>query len=123
MHVVVTCDTCFLQSACLMGADSLSCSTSSVVFDLQSIYKTALKEYIEKTNIDIAAHSLTTWSSKCHDSDHEVISILREQAEPFREFHMGNASLRVMTWLKPTIRVVHTLPGMFGDDRDRVSLI
>lgn len=85
--------------------------TSSPSF--QSVFNAALDEYIRHTGNDIAEHPLSTELESCR-SPCDVLGVLREQANVFREFREGNK--RLMKVIEPTVKVLYSLSGVFADN-------
>ena len=77
----------------------------------QPILDTALADYTKQLGIDLATHSLADSLRLCRSPD-DVLMLLEDKAKEFQDFRNGNRKL--IDWLSPIIRVVHTLSGVLG---------
>jgi hypothetical protein len=85
--------------------------TSSPSF--QSVFNAALDEYTTHTGNDLTNHPLSTKVESCR-SPGDVLGVLQEQAEVFREFREGNKKL--MKVIEPTVNVLCSVSGVFSDN-------
>jgi hypothetical protein len=79
----------------------------------QSVFNAALDEYTKHTGNNLAEHPLSTELESCR-SPCDVLDVLREQANVFREFQEGNKKL--MKVIEPTVNVLCSLSGVFADN-------
>ncbi|KAI9435161.1 hypothetical protein H4582DRAFT_2080077 [Lactarius indigo] len=61
--------------------------------------------------IDLATHPLTDNLRSCGSAD-DVLKILEDKANEFKDFRDGNRKL--LHWLNPVVHVVHTLSAVLG---------
>jgi hypothetical protein len=80
----------------------------------EDIFDVSLKEYSQKTGMDLAVHPLATTLEDC-DSPEAVLGILRQQAHAFDEYRNGDRKVELMRRLKPTVDIVFGLSGVFGE--------
>jgi hypothetical protein len=94
-----------------------SCSHPNISFlQFEAIFDASLKEYAQKTGMDLAVHPLATILEVC-DSPEAVLGVLREQAHTFDEYRYGDGKVELMRRLKPTVDIVFGLStsGIFGE--------
>ena len=77
----------------------------------QPILDAALADYSIQVGIDIATHPFTDSLRSC-SSPNDVLKLLEDKANKFKDFRDGNRSL--LNWLSPVVQVVHTLSGVLG---------
>jgi uncharacterized membrane protein YqgA involved in biofilm formation len=82
--------------------------------ELKSLFEAALDEFENRTGTNLIQHQVIDKLVNCQSPD-SVIDVLQEQAQAFRKFR-GNDG-RVMTWLKQTVDVLHSLSisGVLGE--------
>jgi hypothetical protein len=71
----------------------------------------SLEEYTKETGIDLTENPFSTSLQSCNSPD-EVLQLIRDKAEAFKEFREGNR--RLINWLKPVVQVVHAFAGTLG---------
>ena len=105
-----------------MSSSSLDQSISRLQF--YDLFDVALKEYNQKTGLDIVTDPLTATLLDC-DSSGEVLNILREQAYAFSHYQNGDGAIRLMRHLKPTVDILLGLSssGVFGKGFGLVRLM
>ena len=103
-------------------SSSLNRSVSRLQF--YDLFDVALKEYNQKTGIDILTDPLTAALLDCDSSD-EVLGILQEQAHAFSQYQSGDGVVQLMRQLKPTVDILLGLSssGVFGKGFGLVSLM
>ena len=74
--------------------------------ELKSLFETALNEFETRTGTNLVQHPVVDKLMNCRSAD-SVIVVLQEQAQAFRTFRGDDG--RVMTWLKKTVDVLHSL--------------
>jgi hypothetical protein len=87
--------------------------------NLQSIHD-ALKEYAEKTGIDLPSNPFAHRLETC-DSVEAVVGLLEGQMKEFKEYREGNG--RLINWLRPVVEVVHKLSDVIGEVASLVSAL
>ncbi len=84
--------------------------------ELKSLFEAALNEFEDRTGTNLVQHQITDKLVNCQSAD-SVIDVLQEQAQAFRNFRGDDG--RVMTWLKQTVNVLHSLSttgsGVLGE--------
>ena len=83
----------------------------------QAILDKALAEYCEQIGVELDKHPFAD-ELRGRDSPDEVLKLLEEKANAFKAYRDGNRKL--IDWLSPVVKVVHTLSGVLGE---AVSLI
>ncbi|KAI9455686.1 hypothetical protein BJY52DRAFT_1213204, partial [Lactarius psammicola] len=78
---------------------------------LQPILDAALANYTKQIGIDLTTHPLAESVRSC-DSPDDVLKLLEDKANQFKDFRDGNRKL--LTWLSPVVQVVHTLSAVLG---------
>ena len=103
-------------------SSSINQSISRLQF--HDLFDAALKEYNQKTGIDIVTDPLLATLLDCDSSD-EVLDILREQAHAFIQYRNGDGAVQLMRQLKPTVNVLLGLSsaGVFGKGFGLVRLM
>ncbi len=88
------------------------------------LFDAALKEYNQKTGIDIIADPLTATLLDSDSSD-EALDILQEQAHAFSQYQNGDGLVQLMRQLKPTVDILLGLSssGVFGKGFGLVRLM
>ena len=89
---------------------------SSISF--QPIFGAALADYSKQVGIDLATHPLSDSLQSCGSPD-DVLQLLEDKANEFKEFRDGNRKL--LNWLRPVVQVVHTLSAVLGASVTLVS--
>ena len=89
---------------------------SSISF--QPIFGAALADYSKQVGIDLATHPLSDSLRSCGSPD-DVLQLLEDKANEFKEFRDGNRKL--LNWLRPVVQVVHTLSAVLGASMALVS--
>jgi len=82
--------------------------------ELKSLFEAALDEFENRTGTNLVQHQVIDKLVNCQSAD-SVIDVLQEQAQVFRNFRGDDG--RVMTWLKQTVNVLHSLStsGVLGE--------
>jgi hypothetical protein len=103
-------------------SSSLNQSISRLQF--YDLFDAALKEYNQKTGIDIVTDPLTATLLDCDSSD-EVLDILQEQVHAFSQYQNGDGAVQLMRQLKPTVDILLELSssGVFGKGFGLVRLM
>ena len=83
----------------------------------QAILNKALADYCQQIGVDLDKHPFAD-ELRGRDSPDEVLKLLESKANAFRVYRDGNRKL--IDWLSPVVKVVHTLSGVLGE---AVSLI
>ena len=83
----------------------------------QAILDKALADYCEQIGVELDKHPFAD-ELRGRDSPDDVLKLLEEKANTFRAYRDGNRKL--IDWLSPVVKVVHTLSGVLGE---AVSLI
>ena len=83
----------------------------------QAILDKALVDYCQQIGVDLDKHPFAD-ELRGRDSPDEVLKLLESKANAFRVYRDGNRKL--IDWLSPVVKVVHTLSGVLGE---AVSLI
>lgn len=78
----------------------------------EELFNAALAEYIKQTGIDLVNHPFSAQMENCKSFD-DYLLILEELAKTVREFRDCNK--RLVKALKPTVNVVCSLSGTFGE--------
>jgi hypothetical protein len=99
----------------MTGPRSLSFSSHTIASSpsFQSVFNAALDEYTKHTGNDLTNHPLSIKVESCR-SPGDVLGVLQEQAEVFREFREGNKNL--MKVIEPMVNVLCSLSGVFSDN-------
>ena len=81
--------------------------------ELKLLFETALKQFEKKAGTNLMQHQVFHKLENCESVD-SVIDVLQKQAEAFNNYRGDDGKL--MTWLKRTVGVVHTLStsGVLG---------
>src|ERR1700761_3779171 len=74
--------------------------------NIQSLFETALKEYEKQAGTNLLDSHLITRLQSCNSVD-EISTVLQEHTQTFHKFRGSDG--RVISWLKRTIHVLHTL--------------
>lgn len=74
---------------------------------LSVLFKVALEDYKQQTDIELAKHPLAERLQNCNSVE-SVTAILREQAKDFKEFREKD---KVLKPLKKILAVLHRLPS------------
>jgi hypothetical protein len=82
--------------------------------ELKSFFEAALNEFETRTGTNLVQHQVIDKLVNCRSAD-SVIDVLQEQAQAFRNFRGDDG--RVMTWIKKTVNVLHSLStsGVLGE--------
>ena len=83
----------------------------------QAILDRALADYCEQIGVELDKHPFAD-ELRGRDSPDEVLKLLENKANAFKAYRDGNRKL--IDWLSPVVKVVHTLSGVLGE---AVSLI
>ncbi|KAH9002653.1 hypothetical protein EDB86DRAFT_192910 [Lactarius hatsudake] len=75
----------------------------------QSILNAALADYSNQVGIDLASHPIADSLQTCGSPD-DVLKLLEDKANEFKDFRDGNRKL--LNWLNPVVNVVHTLSAV-----------
>jgi hypothetical protein len=89
------------------------------------LFDAALEEYSRKTGKDIATDPLAAkFLDRDCDSSDAVLKILEEQADAFNQFRNKDKDWKVelMRRLKPTVEILFSTSGVFGEDIGLVRL-
>ncbi|KAI9454796.1 hypothetical protein F5148DRAFT_415059 [Russula earlei] len=92
-----------------MSSNSRARTSSS---NFQSIIESALRDYTEKTGVDLARYDFAHQLESC-DSPDEVLWLLRNKAKKFKEYREGNRKL--INFLSPIVQVIHAFAGFLGE--------
>ena len=84
----------------------------------QPILDAALADYTKQVGIDLATHPLADSLRSCSSPD-DVLKLLEDKANQFKDFRDGNRKL--LNWLSPVVHVVHTLSTVLGASITLVS--
>ncbi len=84
----------------------------------QPILDAALADYSKQVGIDLANHPLADSLRSCGSPD-DVLELLEDRAKEFKDFRDGNRKL--LNWLSPVVKVVHTLSAVLGASITLVS--
>ncbi|KAH9012657.1 hypothetical protein EDB84DRAFT_930600 [Lactarius hengduanensis] len=71
----------------------------------------ALTDYINQVGIDLATYPLADSLRSCASPD-DVLKLLEDNANKFKDFRDGNRKL--LNWLSPLVQTVHTLSTVLG---------
>jgi hypothetical protein len=74
----------------------------------QAILDKALDEYREQIGVELDKHPFST----DRGSPDDILKLLEDKANAFKAYRDGNRKL--INWLGPVVRVVHTLSGVLG---------
>ena len=77
----------------------------------QAILDKALVNYCEQTGVELDKHPFID-ELRGRDSPDIVLKLLADKASAFKVYRDGNRKL--IDWLSPVVRVVHTLSGVLG---------
>ncbi|KAH9052614.1 ankyrin repeat-containing domain protein [Lactarius vividus] len=77
----------------------------------QPILDAALADYTNQVGIDLAKLPPSDSLRSCGSPD-EVLKVLEDKANQFKDFRDGNRKL--LNWLSPVVHVVHTLSAVLG---------
>jgi hypothetical protein len=80
----------------------------------------ALTDYADNTGINLKENPFAEKLQSC-DSANGVFDLLQEKAKSFQEYRDGNRKL--IDWLSPVVRVLHTFSGIIGEATALVSPI
>jgi hypothetical protein len=83
----------------------MSISPSSEA-NLRALFETALREYEKQAGTNLLNSRLIIRLQSC-DSVDDISILLQEHAQTFHKFRSGDG--RVISWLKRTVHVLHTL--------------
>ncbi|KAH9178016.1 hypothetical protein EDB89DRAFT_2239733, partial [Lactarius sanguifluus] len=75
------------------------------------ILDAALADYTNQVGIDLATHPLVDSLQSCGSPD-DVLKLLEDNANKFKDFRDGNRKL--LNWLSPVVQIVHTLSAVLG---------
>ena len=84
----------------------------------QPILDAALADYSKQIGLDLATHPLADSLRSCGSPD-DVLKLLEDKANQFKDFRDGNRKL--INWLSPVVQVVHTLSAVLGASITLVS--
>jgi hypothetical protein len=103
-----------LHTASITPRQSVETMSTHPTPSLRSLFEAALNEFEKRAGTNLVQHQIIDKLGDCESAD-SVINVLREQAQAFRELQ-GEDS-RIMTWLKRTVHVLHTLSitGVLGE--------
>ncbi|KAH8982212.1 hypothetical protein EDB92DRAFT_1819947 [Lactarius akahatsu] len=71
----------------------------------------ALADYTNQVGIDLATYPLADSLRSCASPD-DVLKLLEDSANKFKDFRDGNRKL--LNWLSPLVQTVHTLSAVLG---------
>ncbi|KAI9455694.1 hypothetical protein BJY52DRAFT_1279232 [Lactarius psammicola] len=71
----------------------------------------SLVDYNKQTGIDLASHPIADSLRSCGSTE-DVLKLLEDKANKFKDFRDGNRGL--INWLNPVVHVVHTLSTVLG---------
>jgi hypothetical protein len=79
----------------------------------QVILDKALDEYREQIGVELDKHPFNhTDELRGRGSPDDILKLLEDKANAFKAYRDGNCKL--IDWLSPVVRVVHTLSGVLG---------
>ena len=78
----------------------------------QAILDKALADYCEQIGVEPDKHPFAD-ELRGHDSPDDILTLLENKANAFKIYRDGNRKL--INWLGPVVRVVHTLSGVLGE--------
>ncbi|KAF8265438.1 hypothetical protein EI94DRAFT_325156 [Lactarius quietus] len=81
------------------------------VASFQAILDKALADYCEQIGVELDKHPFID-DLRGTDSPDNVLELLEEKANAFKVYRDGNRKL--INWLSPVVKVVHTLSGVLG---------
>ncbi len=84
----------------------------------QPILDAALADYSKQVGIDLSNYPLADSLRSCGSPD-DVLKLLEDKANEFKDFRDGNRKL--LNWLSPVVKVVHTLCAVLGASITLVS--
>ena len=84
----------------------------------QPILDAALADYTKQIGIDPVKHPFVDQLRTCHSPD-DVLKLLGEKANAFKEFREGNCKL--INCLNPVVKVIHAFSGILGEAASFVS--
>ena len=84
----------------------------------QEIFDKALADYREQIDVELDKHPFID-ELQGRDSPDDVLKLLEEKAKTFKDYRDGNRKL--IDWISPLVKVVHTLSGVLGDAVSLVS--
>ena len=84
----------------------------------QAILDKALADYCEQIGVELDKHPFAD-ELRGRDSPDDVLKLLEEKAKTFKDYRDGNRKL--IDWISPLVKVVHTLSGVLGDAVSLVS--
>ena len=87
-------------------------------FNFRSILQNALNDYTKQTGVDLSKYDFAKLLEGCDSSD-EVLWLLKDEAEKFKEYREGNRKL--INWISPIVKVVHVFAGAVGEGAAVVS--
>ena len=94
-------------------------TASSSNSNFESVFKTAIKTYKERTGQDLTSHPLFTRLKTC-DSPDAILVVLRAQVQEFDQSRRNDE--RLTKWLNPTVNVLYAFSATLGEGVGLVSL-
>jgi hypothetical protein len=89
--------------------------------DCKVIFSRALDDYKEKTGKDLTSDPLYDSIKSC-DSPDEILAILRIRAQKLLPNQPRSIGDKLLTWLDPTIYIIHAFAETVGKGVSLVSL-
>ena len=86
----------------------------------QAILDKALADYCDQIGVELDKHPFAD-ELRGRDSPDDVLKLLEEKAKAFKAYRYGNRKL--IDWLSPVVKVVHTLSGFLGEAVSLISSI
>ena len=83
-----------------------------------SIFDDALRDYAGQTGIDLATYPFTQTLQNSLEAS-TVLELLQDKAKQFQAYRDGNRKL--INFLKPVVKVLHTLSGILAPAASLVS--
>ena len=78
----------------------------------RAILDKALADYRDQIGVDLDKQSFAD-ELRGRDSPEDILKLLENKANTFKVYRDGNRKL--INWLSPVVRVIHTLSGVLGE--------
>ncbi len=85
----------------------------------KKILDDALREFKEKTGKDLLDDWLAKELQTCDTVD-DIMDIIEQQSKAFNKFRGGDK--RLTKWIRSSVRVLHTISGILGEDVGKVRI-
>jgi len=96
----------------------LTSSMATTPSNFQSILDAALDDYHKHTGIDLTKHPSAAQLQNCH-SPEDVTQLLQERESNFKDYREKYRKL--IDCVRPVVKVIHALSGIFGEGAGLVS--